>query len=179
MLELELRSVPAQAAPPSNTSSTAQANIIIEVNQAIDSHDWRTLTQMTVDGLVNYSGHRHVTNAYIAQDMQNDSRTYERVHSTTYPNTFTHEVSDQYSSYWNGPMLYDSINVYSEAQERNGKLHRAMIADCLSNRSRSDFNATKWSCRNREKTQGLLHPDLHAPVFFAALVRLVRCNRDG
>jgi hypothetical protein len=23
-------------------------------------------------------------------------------------------------------MLYDSINVYSEAQERNGKLHRAM-----------------------------------------------------
>jgi hypothetical protein len=27
---------------------------------------------------------------------------------------------------WSGPMLYDSINVYSEAQERNGKLQKAL-----------------------------------------------------
>ena len=80
---------------------------------------------MTVDGLVNYFGHKHVTNAYIAQDMQNDSRTYSWVRSTVHPNTFTHEVSDQYSSYWSGPMLYDSIDMYSEALERNGKLHKA------------------------------------------------------
>ena len=53
---------------------------------------------MTVSGLVNYFGHRHVTTAFIAQ----------------------------YSSYWNGPTLDDLINVYSEAQERNGKLHKAL-----------------------------------------------------
>lgn len=80
---------------------------------------------MTVSGLVNYFGHRHVTNAFITQDMQNDSRNYVWVHSTVYPNTFSHEVSDQYSSYWSGPMIYDSINTYTEAMERNGKLHKA------------------------------------------------------
>ena len=121
----------AQATPSSTpeaheTENTAQASLVTTVNQAIDSHDWRTLTGMTVDGLVNYFGHRHVTNAYIAQDMQNDSRTYQWVHSTIYPNTFSHEVSDQYSSNWSGAMLYDSINIYSEALERNGKLHKAM-----------------------------------------------------
>jgi Trypsin-like peptidase domain len=105
--------------------NTAQANFVTMVNQALDNHDWRTLTAMTVNGLVNYFGHKHVTNAFIAQDMQNDSRNYSWVHSTVYPNTFTHEVSDQYSSYWNGPMIYDSINMYSEAMERNGKLHKA------------------------------------------------------
>jgi hypothetical protein len=113
-------------APSSETENTAQASLVIMVNQSIDSHDWKTLTRMTVDGLVNYFGHRHVTNAYIAQDMQNDSRNYQWVHSTIYPNTFSHEVSDQYSSNWSGPMLYDSINVYSEALEQNGKLHKAM-----------------------------------------------------
>ena len=108
------------------TENSSQANLVMMVNQAIDSHDWRTLTGMTVDGLVNYFGHKHVKNAFIAQDMQNDSRNYTWVHSTAYPDSFSHEVSDQYSSYWSGPMVYDSINIYSEAQERNGKLHKAM-----------------------------------------------------
>jgi hypothetical protein len=39
---------------------------------------------------------------------------------------FTHEVSGEYSAHWNGPMIYDSINVYSEVQERFGRLHRAL-----------------------------------------------------
>jgi hypothetical protein len=112
--------------PPPTTSNAVHESVVFAVKQAIDNHDWRTLTQITVDGLVNYFGHRHVTNAYIAQDMQNDARTYEWQHSTAYPNTFTHEVSDQYSSHWSGPMLYDSINGYNKAQERNGKLHKAM-----------------------------------------------------
>lgn len=49
---------------------TSPDSTIIAVNQALEKHDWRTLTGFTVDGLVNYFGHRHVTNAYIAQDMQ-------------------------------------------------------------------------------------------------------------
>jgi Trypsin-like peptidase domain len=128
----EINKAQAQATPTPvpntdrpQTENTAQANLIASVNRALDSHDWRTLTGMTVDGLVNYFGHRHVRNAFIAQDMQNDSRNYAWVHSTLYPNTFTHEVSDQYSSYWSGPMIYDSINMYTEAMERGGKLHRA------------------------------------------------------
>lgn len=128
----ELNKAQAQATPSPTppetrpeTQNTGQANFVMMVNQAIDNHDWRTLTGMTVDGLVNYFGHRHVRNTYIAQDMQNDSRNYAWVHSTASPNTFTHEVSDQYSSYWSGPMLYDSINTYTEAMERNGKLHKA------------------------------------------------------
>jgi hypothetical protein len=116
---------PAPTTSESQTENTAQANLVMTVNRALDNHDWRTLTAMTVNGLVNYFGHRHVTNSYIAQDMQNDSRNYAWVHSTVYPNTFAHEVSDQYSSYWSGPMIYDSINMYSEAMERNGKIHKA------------------------------------------------------
>jgi Trypsin-like peptidase domain len=116
---------PLPTTPSSQTENTAQANLVMRVNRAIDNHDWRTLTEMTVSGLVNYFGHRHVTNTFIAQDMVNDSRNYTWVHSTLYPSTFTHEVSDQYSSYWSGPMLYDSINLYTEAMEKNGKLHKA------------------------------------------------------
>src|SRR5260370_36613811 len=33
---------------------------------------------------------------------------------------------NEYSPRWNGPMIYDSINVYSEVQERYGRLHRAL-----------------------------------------------------
>ena len=119
-----------QETPPSATEqqndNAAQANFVMRINRALDNHDWRTLTELTVSGLVDYFGHRHVTNTFIAQGMANDSRNYLWVHSTPYPNTFTHEVSDQYSSYWSGPMLYDSINVYSEAQEKNGRLHKAL-----------------------------------------------------
>jgi Trypsin-like peptidase domain len=122
----------AQATPsatPPNTSpqpeAVAQSSLVVAVNRAITNHDWQGLTNMTVSGLVNYFGHRHVSNAFIAQDMQNDSRNYVWVHSTVYPDSFTHEVSDQYSSNWSGPMLYDSINTYTEAMERNGKLHKA------------------------------------------------------
>jgi len=59
--------------------------------------------------------------------MQSDARNYAWVHSNYYPETFTHEVSNEYSSHWNGPMLYDSFSVYSEALERSGKPHKAMI----------------------------------------------------
>jgi serine protease Do len=116
---------PVPTTPGSQTENTAQTNLVTRVDRALDNRDWRTLTEMTVSGLVNYFGHRHVTNTFIAQDMINDSRNYAWVHSTVYPNTFSHEVSDQYSSYWSGPMIYDSINTYTEAMERNGKLHKA------------------------------------------------------
>ena len=129
----ETTPAPAAAVPPSTnqapeSSARGQSpeSFVIAVDQAFDNHDWQTLTKLTVDGLVNYFGHRRATNAYIARDMQGDARNYAWVHSKPYPETFTHEISDEYSSNWNGPMLYDSINVYSEALERNGHIHKAM-----------------------------------------------------
>ena len=55
---------------------------MIAVDQAFDNHDWQTLTRFTVDGLVNYFGHRYATNAYIARDMQGDAHNYAWAHST-------------------------------------------------------------------------------------------------
>jgi len=113
--------------PDSGPAESSRMRIIMTVNQACDNHDWRTLTRFTVDGLVDYFGHKHVTNAYIARDMQQDAAKYEWVHSTVYPDSFTHKVSDERSSHWSGPMLYDSINMYSEALEKSGKSHKARI----------------------------------------------------
>ena len=120
---------PPETTPRSNSgpAESSQMRIILTVNQALDNHDWRTLTRFTVDGLVDYFGHKRVTNAYIARDMQGDAATYEWVRSTVYPGSFTHEVSDQHPSPGRGPMLYDSINMYSDALEKNGKSHKAMI----------------------------------------------------
>ena len=81
-----------------------------------------------MSGSVNYFGHLKVSNfsnAFIRQDMQGDARTYASDRSTVYPETFTHEVSEVYSSHWDGPMIYDSITVYTEALENNGHLHKA------------------------------------------------------
>ena len=84
-----------------------------------------TDSSYTVSGSVNYFGHLRASNAFIRQDMQGDARNYRWDHSVVYPETFTHEVSDEYSSRWDGPMIYDSITVYTEALENNGHLHKA------------------------------------------------------
>jgi hypothetical protein len=47
------------------------------------------------------------------------------VNCTYYPDTLTHEVSNEYSPHWVGPMLYDTISTYTEAREFNGRIHRA------------------------------------------------------
>jgi hypothetical protein len=97
---------------------------IIKVNAALDLHDWRWITQFTVDGHTNYFSHRKVSNRYIANDIANDARRYFQKNSTYHINTFTHEVSNEYSPAWSGPMLYDSITVDTTVQERNGRWHQ-------------------------------------------------------
>jgi hypothetical protein len=117
--------LPAPIHPPTSTPNRSPASFIIALSRAFDNHDWQTITNYTISGSVNYFGHLRVSNAYIRQDMQGDARTYSSDRSTVYPETFTHEVSDEYSSHWDGPMIYDSITVYTEALENNGRLHRA------------------------------------------------------
>src|ERR1700688_2172414 len=116
---------PAPIRPPTANPNKNPASFIVSLSRAFDNHDWQTITRYTVSGSVNYFGHLRVSNAFIRQDMQGDARTYASDRSTVYPETFTHEVSDEYSSHWDGPMIYDSITVYTEALENNGRLHRA------------------------------------------------------
>jgi hypothetical protein len=122
--------VPQQRQPDLNLSPEPQQerqdDFILKIQAALNDHDWRTITSFSQDGQVNYFGHRYSSNAYIIRDMENDASTYSWSHSTYYPGTFTHEISNAYSPRWNGPMIYDSINVYSEIQERHGRLHRAL-----------------------------------------------------
>jgi hypothetical protein len=41
--------------------------------------------------------------------------------------SFRHDISDEYSSRWDGPMIYDSLTVYQEVWERNGVYHHANV----------------------------------------------------
>jgi hypothetical protein len=62
---------------------------IMSLNQALNNHDWDTVTRFTVNKLTNYFGHTHVTNDYIRRDMQNDVINYRSVQSSVFPETFT------------------------------------------------------------------------------------------
>jgi len=109
---------------PAPAPTNDEAAFIIGLDRAMDSHDWQSIIAYT-SGSINYFGRTHTTNGYIRSDMIGDANSYRWVHSTAYPNTFTREVSNEYSSKWYGPMIYDSITVYTEALENNGRLHRA------------------------------------------------------
>jgi hypothetical protein len=114
---------PTPTHPP--TPNKNPSSFIVALSRALDTHDWQTITNYTISGSVNYFGHLRVSNSFIRQDMQGDARTYASDRSIVYPETFTHEVSDEYSPRWDGPMIYDSITVYTEALENNGRLHKA------------------------------------------------------
>jgi hypothetical protein len=101
-------------------------DFVVGVEKDLNDHNWQGLAPYLADGHVNYFGHRYATVQHIAQDMENDSRQYPSSQATYYADTFTHEISNEYSPHWNGPMLYDSINVYSVVTERNGRVHRAL-----------------------------------------------------
>jgi hypothetical protein len=104
-----------------------ELTFINNISQSFDKHDWSYVTRFTVSGNVNYFGHLGASNNFIVRDMLGDARNYAWVKSTTYPDSFTHEVSNEYSSRWSGPMIYDSITEYTEAMESNGRLHRASV----------------------------------------------------
>jgi hypothetical protein len=82
----------------------------------MDNHNWRAIVAYT-RGSINYFGRTHTSNDYIRNDMSGDANNYRWVHSTIYPDTFTREVSNEYSSKWQGPIIYDSITEYTEALE--------------------------------------------------------------
>lgn len=110
---------------PEEPSSDHPQDLILKIEQYLNNHDFEGLAPYLVDGHLNYFGHRRCRLEYVQHDMGNDAINYPHSESKTYPDTFAHEVSTEYSPQWTGPMIYDSINVYSEITEKNGHLHRA------------------------------------------------------
>jgi hypothetical protein len=116
-------------APP-QTAAGQRGNpwdFIVYVEKGLNEHNWGSFrAYMPPDGQLNYFAHRNATFEYIQRDMESDRKRYTSSKSTYYPQSFTHEISKEYSPRWSGPMLYDSINVYSEITEHSGRVHRAL-----------------------------------------------------
>ena len=113
--------------PTTEIPSADPWDFIVSVEKDLNDHNW-DLASHLVDGHVNYFGHRLATVQYVAHDMESDAVNYPTSQTKYYPDTFTHEISNEYSPHWNGPMIYDSINVYSVITETNGRIHRAMTS---------------------------------------------------
>src|SRR5260221_134848 len=111
--------------PP--VQATASSDFVVSVLRTYNNHDYLALSPYLVPGHVNYFGHRYASPSFIRNDMTNDARTYTAVNCTYYPDTFTHDESNDDSPHWVGPMLYDNITTYTEARDFNGRVHRATI----------------------------------------------------
>ena len=113
---------PASSSPQPNVPSLGDLAFISTINKILLEHDWKTLTAFTVDGKVNYFEHTDSTNAYIRDQLTVEATEMRRIRSTVDPQSFKHEVSDEYSQRrsWEGPMLYDSITALNEWETPNG-----------------------------------------------------------
>jgi hypothetical protein len=113
---------PASSSPQPNVPSLGDSAFISTINKILLEHDWKTLTAFTVDGKVNYFEHTDSTNAYIRDQLTVEATEMRRIRSTVDPQSFKHEVSDEYSQRrsWEGPMLYDSITALNEWETPNG-----------------------------------------------------------
>jgi hypothetical protein len=114
-------------APGEMPSNNNYLNWTYEVWQALSAHNSTFITSYTADGQVNYFTHLRTFDPYIIADMANDARHYARSHNQYNLDSFRHDVSNEYSARWNGPMVYDSITVYQEVWERNGIYHHANV----------------------------------------------------
>jgi len=91
------------------------------------NYDSSWLTAFTQDGLTNYFGQRKASNYRISREMAGDSRRYSQWHATYYPETFWRETSNEYSPNWQGPMIYDHIDMQSDVYETGARWHHARV----------------------------------------------------
>jgi hypothetical protein len=119
---------PAPVTVPTPPVETSHAwDFIMNVWTHFSNYDSEWLTDLTQNGETNYFGHLHASNSFICNDMGRDSGRYSQWHADYYPESFTHEVSDQYSSRWEGPMIYDNITMVSNVYEIGVRWHHATI----------------------------------------------------
>jgi hypothetical protein len=115
-----------QTVVPEPVPTSNAWDFIVAVEKDLNNHNWSGLTPFLADGHVNYFGRRYTSVSYVVRDMQNDAYNYPYSDAKYYADSFTHQVSSEYSPHWSGPMIYDEINVYSVVTERGGRVHRAM-----------------------------------------------------
>jgi hypothetical protein len=118
-----VNSIPAPVPPPTPVQQQDGSipvqpwNFIVDVWTHYSNYDSAWITAFTQDGLTNYFGQRRASNYRIIRDMAGESRRYGQWHATYYPETFWRETSNEYSPNWQGPMIYDHIDMYSEVYE--------------------------------------------------------------
>lgn len=100
-------------ATPSFNYSASEYDFILSIFSAVNNHDWQALAPY-VAYPCNYFGERYMTMEKIRREMISDSHRYGNWRATYYPTSFSRQVSNQYSRYWVGPMIYDEISAYIE-----------------------------------------------------------------
>jgi len=76
---------------------------------------------------VNWFGHRGAHLNWILNDMSQDARHYSQWSVTYHLETFWREVSKEYSANWEGPMIYDHIEMVSRVYENGNRWHVAHV----------------------------------------------------
>jgi hypothetical protein len=102
-------------------------DFVTSVWSSFSNHNISTITSLCQDGVTNYFGRRFASLASISNDMSKDRQQYGEWRATYYPETYWREVSQQYSRYWQGPLIYDHIDMYSEVYEYGVRWHRARV----------------------------------------------------
>jgi TIR domain-containing protein len=111
---------------PNTATSTSDKNaMILRILRAIETHDSGAFLAYTVDKQTDYFGHKNASNAFIQQDMEQDTRSYKWTRFV--PDLSTFETS----------LGHDSIVFQSDALDVKGKEHKA--------RCRLDINYTPTS----------------------------------
>jgi len=102
---------------PTPASSLSPAAFVELLNNASDRYDWGTITRYTADGRVDYYGRHNASNAWIRQDMLNDSHTYRSSHTTIDWSTLR--------AWSDGSLNYASVREWTSVTEYSGKYHHA------------------------------------------------------
>jgi len=118
---------PAPAQQQGGSISVQPWDFIVDVWTHYSNYDSPWLTAFTQDGLTNYFGQRRASNYRISRDMAGDSSRYSQWHATYFPETFWRETSNEYSPNWQGPMIYDHIDMQSDVYETGVRWHHARV----------------------------------------------------
>jgi hypothetical protein len=100
-------------ATPEQATSNSDQSMILAILRAIETHDSGALLTYTQDKRTNYFGHKNASNAFIAQDMEQDAKSYRWFKFN--PDLDTFQTSPG----------HDSIEYDSRALDIRGKEHNA------------------------------------------------------
>lgn len=100
---------------------------IRQVWEHYSNYDTGFFSRFVQDGLVNWFGRHGAHLNWILNDMSQDARRYSQWSVTYHLETFWREVSKEYSSNWEGAMIYDHIEMVSRVYENGNRWHVAHV----------------------------------------------------